>query len=359
MNSLKETLSSLPPTLDETYYLILQRITKAKKPRVYHVLQWLCFSFRPLEGADVLNIYQIGDSIQPPFTQGDTLFRPAGILAICHGLLVMVRCLPIDVPDWSPSGREYIELAHFSVKEYLLSTRALSWRFDSIPSHIYILQSSIAFFIHAVRGLNHDSPQIGRNLQLTKSLMFLPSYMGTWIKAYLDCLTIRDHPDLQESFCLVLHPGSILLASFFGCLVLKEPDTWFVHEIHFAPVHSLAAAAALGLSVTVKWLLGFYNVRSQIDMGTPAEMGATPLVWAVVSRQIDIVEVLLEAGADINCICANGDGVGRRYGLLKNGNALLEAVRTGQKQVVQVLLDAGADVNQASFVDSNVSLSYM
>jgi hypothetical protein len=356
MNSLKTTLSSLPPTLDETYYLILQRINQAEKHRVYHVLQWLCFSFGSLEARDVLKIYQIGDSIQPPFASDDALFRPADILGICHGLLVMVRCQSDDY-YLPPAERETIELAHFSVKEYLQSARSLSWKIDTIPSHIYILRSSIAFLIYFVHIIN--DAEIDEDLRWsTQTQEALPAYLGTWIKAHLDCLTIREHPDLQESFRLVLHPD---IVSVFGRLVLGEPAARFVFDLQterdmwFAPLRSLAAAATLGLSMTVRWLLGFRKVRSQINSSARETAWATPLMWAVESRRVDAVETLVEAGANINQFSLRAGEDWSDYKRPTEWNALLEAVRTGQKQIVKVLLYAGADVNHISFDDPSVS----
>jgi hypothetical protein len=53
MHSLRTTLSSLPSTLDETYTLILDKIDAADRSQVYHILQCVCFSERPLRVEDL------------------------------------------------------------------------------------------------------------------------------------------------------------------------------------------------------------------------------------------------------------------------------------------------------------------
>lgn len=68
------------------------------------------------------------------------------------------------------------------------------------------------------------------------------------------------------------------------------------------------------------------DVRDEIDQ--------TPLIVAADSGCKDIVEMLLEAGANIHHRNDQGE------------TALISAAQNGHKEVVQILLDAGSNVNQ-------------
>jgi hypothetical protein len=149
MKSLRQRFTSLPPTLDETYTLILENIDEWERSQIYHILQWICFAewtFVPAEIAAIM-IYQAGDYIQPPFDADDVLFHPDNILGICCRLLWKKIEHPVTAGD---SIHEYFELSHFSVKEYLLSSRALSWRLDETQCCVSILHTSIALYLSAM-----------------------------------------------------------------------------------------------------------------------------------------------------------------------------------------------------------------
>jgi hypothetical protein len=138
MNALRHTLDSLPTTLDETYNRILNKVNKRNRPLVQHILQCVCFFVRPVSVEEVRHICRIGNHRKPPFDSEDALFDQKDVIDLCSGLL----CL-LPVHYW-PAGdvysrsyhQETVQFAHFSVKEYLLSTRAMSWRLDEELSHL-------------------------------------------------------------------------------------------------------------------------------------------------------------------------------------------------------------------------------
>jgi hypothetical protein len=70
--------------------------------------------------------------------------------------------------------------------------------------------------------------------------------------------------------------------------------------------------------------------------------GRTALHYAIGQRRGDIVELLIQRGADVNCKV--GDGVAGH-----GDTPLLIAVMTGDQQVVRRLLDTGADPTVVSY----------
>lgn len=92
----------------------------------------------------------------------------------------------------------------------------------------------------------------------------------------------------------------------------------------------LMTAARVGSLAAVKSLLA----RGATVDATDARRGQTALMWAAAEGHADVVQTLIELGADA------------RLRLSSGFTPLLFAVREGRSAVVRVLLKAGADVNE-------------
>jgi hypothetical protein len=116
ITTVKEALSSLPPTLYETYARILQQIAD-EKSHVRHILSIICVAVRPIHLAEVAEVYQIGDDIQPPFMGDSVLFHPEDIIDISQGLLSLMVMRGNEFSHrMKKEPNVIIQLAHFSVK---------------------------------------------------------------------------------------------------------------------------------------------------------------------------------------------------------------------------------------------------
>jgi hypothetical protein len=93
MWTLRRALDTLPPGLDETYSRILDKVIEHEKPAVRLMLQWLCFSFRPLWIEELAQIFCIGSSADPPFNPDAVVFHPEDILDICPGLFSLTSTI--------------------------------------------------------------------------------------------------------------------------------------------------------------------------------------------------------------------------------------------------------------------------
>jgi hypothetical protein len=95
---------------------------------------------------------------------------------------------------------------------------------------------------------------------------------------------------------------------------------------------SLISVSCLGLVETIKWLLSFEYVRSEIITFFHPHYSGPPIVEALASGYAEIVLILLGASADPN-----------QYSL---HSALHSASEKGDARIVRMLIDAGADVKQ-------------
>jgi hypothetical protein len=137
----------------------------------------------------------------------------------------------------------------------------------------------------------------------------LAVYAASETYRHLTCLESREHPDLLASFKVLLNPNSRLLCTGIGSLYLSSdslpisitrPKFFVIPEI-YAPGLSLCAAAKLGLSNISKWLLSFDMCRDQLLSPLPILYNRSPKVPLSVAAHygsLDVVEVLLGAGAD-------------------------------------------------------------
>ncbi|KAF8517224.1 hypothetical protein JB92DRAFT_2714257, partial [Gautieria morchelliformis] len=162
--SLKKALSRLPKTLNETYDRILAAIDEDDKQGALSLLKWLAFSFDTLSLDQAVDVIATDpDAIDEPlFDLGRRLWDPQDILTICSSLVTIT--FPKDSSNkgninhhddnvLSTEARE-IRLAHFSVREYLISehlrtsmTTLSCYYFNEKVAHIFIAKTCLAYLL--------------------------------------------------------------------------------------------------------------------------------------------------------------------------------------------------------------------
>jgi hypothetical protein len=150
---IRKALKDLPEGLDATYDRMLQSINPKLQKRVTGLLNWLSFSLRPLRLHELAEAFILDHERSVPFDENERLFRPEDVLRYLPGL---VKTVPIRIKhynnDWNGVDIE-IRLAHFSIKEYLVSHRILesparNFSINEIDAHLYISESCLAYHIH-------------------------------------------------------------------------------------------------------------------------------------------------------------------------------------------------------------------
>ncbi|KAH8800442.1 nucleoside phosphorylase domain-containing protein [Xylogone sp. PMI_703] len=115
--TLRKALNDLPDTLYKMYTDILHKIPSAYRFNAIRILQFLVFSERPLQIEEVVDMLAV-DVNNSKFDPDDRMPDPQEISRYCSSLVVVV-----SQKEGSRSGNDQLQLAHFSVKEYLTSDK--------------------------------------------------------------------------------------------------------------------------------------------------------------------------------------------------------------------------------------------
>jgi hypothetical protein len=340
VNALRRVLSSLPRSLEETYRRILDSIVEEEVPHVRRILQWLCFSKRPVRIEEIAIIYQISDKIKPPFENEDELFHLEDSMDICRGLLSS-SLLHTNPEEWKhlphPTTLQIVHLAHFSVKEYLLSSCPAIWALDEELPHVAILKTVISYYLHFMT--LHDIHSLpGPDLALKYSLA---EYFVRHVCDHLK--PVRDQSDLLPSLRLLLQPPSLPFANRVGwCLV--DP-------LHIPGCHSSMYDRLDRLGSQDQVLNLFIAIRLRLPQicQTLLAMNIHPNLGDPILRHSPIGSPFVEAAAlgdkGIMRVLLLSRAARRYHGAdpLVDSSALERAVARGHTQVVRMLLEAGGD----------------
>lgn len=116
----RKALNELPENLDQTYERILRRVPQKYCDYTLRVLQWLCIADRPILVDHMMTAFaaNIGDD---PRVDLDSRFESTEkVLGLCPGFVV--KNSTTEFGTWPHKTlRPCFQIAHYSVKEYLLS----------------------------------------------------------------------------------------------------------------------------------------------------------------------------------------------------------------------------------------------
>ena len=322
--SVRRTLDELPESLDETYERVLNEIKKPNRDHARRLLQCLVVAVRPLrvtELAEVLAVdYDDEDGIpklNPNWRWED---QEQALLTSCSSLITIVE---FDA-SW------VVQFSHFSVKEYLTSTRlatssgnVLRYHIALEPAHTILAQACMSTLLR----LNDHAEENGDE-NISRLVEYAAEHWVSHAKYENVSSSLRKAMerlfDLDEPY-------------FAAWLQLHDLDTGTAPGSAFNYFKNGKDPGAVPLYYAA--LCGFQTLVEHLILKNPRHVDASggyykrPLVAALAGEHFQIAKLLFDNGAHPNIHGWSED------------TPLHSAVYYGYLQTVQVLLECKADVD--------------
>lgn len=328
---IRRALDELPQSLDEAYERTLEDIGDQNWEYAHRLFQCVAAASRPLRVEELAEFFAFDfiEASTPEYLEDWRPEDPAyAVLSTCSSLLAVV-----NVDDY-----RFIQFTHFSVKEYLASTR-LSKAKDTVSrfhismtsAHTIVAQACLGVLLHLDENVTKDSLKnfplakyaaehwvghvrfegVSRNIQDGVKCLFDPRkrHLSTWIWIH----------DSEGTY----NPS-------------ERPEC--PPRVNATPLHY---AASCGIHDVIKFLI---LERSQ-DVNAWAFYKETPLGVACRNGHSEVARVLLECNADTEIRD------------VEDRSPLERASSRGHIDIVRVLLDYGADA-KAQAMDKNTPLHF-
>ncbi|KAI1842958.1 hypothetical protein JX266_010811 [Neoarthrinium moseri] len=291
--TLRKALASLPKTLDETYARILSSIPPEYVDHTIRILQFLTYSERPLrveEAVDMIAV-RVGANIakESRFKTQDRMPIPTDIVGYCSSLVVLVRTRDWDDDDETTTV-EAVQLAHFSVRDYLTSDRLnpeSAQSLQEMPARASIAEVCLAYLL-ALKSdyLGGQIPDGSTLSRIVPEFIQRDYPFSRYSAQYWTSHAIKVEHNSDSVFMLAKELFSNESQFEIWCS-LAEPDGRIDttgSPIYFASLH--------GLLRCVHWLL-----KNGTDINFSGAYYKFPLQAASVRGHKDIVQLLLDYGA--------------------------------------------------------------
>ena len=167
--SVRRTLKELPESLDETYERILKEIKKPNRGLAQRVLQCLVVAIRPLRVAELAEVLAVDydDSEGIPRLNADWRWedQEQALLIACSSLIAIIEAGD-GHSDVETGDSRVVQFSHFSVKEYLTSSRLSTasgevsvFRIDLDYAHIILAQACLGVLLQKHDEIDGNSPK--------------------------------------------------------------------------------------------------------------------------------------------------------------------------------------------------------
>ena len=361
VSAMQDKLSEIPDDLDEVLRMILEKDNPYKKQTLL-LLQWVLFTCRPLKPLELYHCINAGADpakLKPWEATKDTgatikrfittisrglveyrsveskVFPKDGYTAPPNGLREAMKPLPSEYKLEEPKeehAKEEVQFIHESVNDFLLRNKRLSILDPTLGTDAYSISNQHLFdccFSYLKTTISHWNAEDMDVLDLRSKYPFL-GYASVFAvdhieQAHLDEDSTRGRLDQLER-----DPDF-----FTRWRWLRDNATGLGQGHHDRFETSTSMLYALAMRGKIN-LVKSYLKKPGLDVNERGGLFNCALEAAAHKGNKDVVEILIDAGANINF-------QGKSYG--GYGSALLAAAREGYLDIVQALLKAGADPN--------------
>ena len=388
---LRQQLKTLPATLPQTYERVLLNIDKSYSRYALKILQWLTYSKYPLSLSELAEVVAIDEDEDPRFNPERRFPEPEDILLMCSSLVTTTEeedFIWRGVSTYPRMGRVVkVKLAHFSVKEYLVSTQimdgsARKYSIQEVDANVCIARDCLSYMLYFTK----ESPKPAmREIRKDRWEYPLISYaasewteharVGGKINEEFVVDLIMELFTSGETACSMW----LFLDAIWALAWPNELPLYYASRNNLLGVarrlitmgvdvnahsgyygNALCVASAYGNTEIVKLLLETMLISSGVDVNLEG-ITTTALNLAAANGYVEVARLLVDAGAGpysknaalyIACRRGHNEVVKLLLGVGVNPNRrwraaspLKQAVEMGYHTTVKILLDAGADVN--------------
>jgi hypothetical protein len=353
VDKMRDTLQQVPKELEEVFRVLLSKDNK----ETVLILQWVLFSQRPLELAELFFVVKTGtaptstdrwsrsSATDDQIMQQRINYLSRGLIEVRSGSATMVQFIHLSVSDFLLRNKRLqtldpslepdpVRASHYRLWALCrscidqISTVKTEETYEQLRDRYPFLDYAASYvFEHAEKVLGEGSSECDDN----GMVRWLREENGwfEWWKAFLDA-TNKDwrHAYLDRD----MDTGILSMLSLRGhrglarFVLAKEGAEVNVQGGSFG--NALQAASYRGHQEIVELLL-----EKGAEVNAQGGRYGNALQAASARREQEIAKLLLEKGAKVNA-------QGGHY-----GNALQAASAMGDKEIVKLLLEKGADVN--------------
>ena len=347
---MKHALKELPPDLDQTYDNILLSVQPGDQELLRKALQFVVFSARPMHVREVAEAV-IVESGTSQIDEDDRLQRPEDLLDIGKSLFIQDHT--------RHPTKQFLELSHYSVKEYLLSERikkgqAAVFAIDKTQAELenatcLLTYLGLDVFEEAWRVFDAETTESADRQEVCLDAEFLTQQHEQRVKEFPLLLyaaqTCFSHHCSSEA---VQHAVAPLIRKSFS-LSRSGRFRNMTYTCVYNPLDLMASYGRLYryslIAIAARWNLSVV-VQDLLAAGIPVDYlpfrpkqiephpeGQTALYRAADFGHKNLCKILIDAGASVQ-------------GTTNDDCPLSAAARSGNAEIVRLMLEAGADATK-------------